>query len=133
MRLVYQNDDGLHAMVDLADGPMVIGRSPDADIVLADNKVSRLHCGVRPVDGGYMVKDLGSRNGTFVNSFRIEAPTALNPGDHIRVGDTLFTVQSKLAKGNETILHEIEEEMEHGKGYRTILREIIEPEDQKKD
>lgn len=128
MRLAYQNEDGLHAFVELADKPVVVGRSTEADIVLSDSKVSRLHCGVRIDNGVAMVKDLGSRNGTFVNAVRIEAPTPLHPGDHIRIGDTLLSIEEKLAKGSETILHEIEEEMDHGKGYHTILREIINPE-----
>ncbi len=128
MRLAYQNEDGLHAFVELADKPVVVGRSPEADIILSDNKVSRLHCGVRIDNGVAMVKDLGSRNGTFVNAVRIEVPTPLQPGDHIRIGDTLLCIEAKLAKGSETILHEIEEEMDQGKGYHTILREIINPE-----
>jgi pSer/pThr/pTyr-binding forkhead associated (FHA) protein len=133
MRLAYQKEDGQHAFVDLTEGPVVVGRSPEADVVVADSKVSRLHCGVRLVEGEYRVKDLGSRNGTYVNTVKIEAPTVLKPGDHIRIGTTLLSVQERLAKGNETILHEIEEAMGHGKGYRTILREIVEPENQKKD
>lgn len=133
MRLVYQTETGLHRSVDLTDQPLVLGRSPEADVVLADTKVSRLHCGIRLVDGQFTVKDLGSRNGTFVNATPIEAPTPLQPGDHIRIGSTLLTVEEKLQKGNETILHEIEQEMNHGKGYRTILREIVEPDNEQKD
>lgn len=128
MRLAYLTENGLHAHVDLTDAPIVIGRSPEADLSFSDDKISRLHCGIRLVDGEYRVKDLGSSNGTYVNAERIDEPTPLKPGDHIRIGTTLITVESKLAKGNETILHEIEEEMEHGKGYNTILREIVEPE-----
>ncbi len=133
MRLAYQTDDGLHAFLEIGDRPIVVGRSPEADLVLADERVSRLHCGIRPDGGQFMVKDLGSRNGTYVNAMRIETPTPLKPGDHIRIGSTLLLVEEKLAKGVETILHEIEEEMDHGKGYRTILHEIVEPEDQHKE
>ena len=128
MRLSYQNMDGLHCFVELGDKPVVVGRSPEADIVLADDKVSRFHCGVRIDHGIAMVKDLGSRNGTYVNAQRIDAPTPLRTGDHIRIGNTLLAIEEKLAKGTETILHEIEEEMDHGKGYNTILREIVNPE-----
>lgn len=125
MRLAYMQDSGLHTLVELSDKPVVLGRSPAADIVLSDSKVSRLHCGIRMDNGVIRIKDLGSRNGTFVNAELINAPTPLQPGDHIRIGDTLLTVEEKLRKGNETILHEIEEEMVHGKGYNTILHEIV--------
>ena len=133
MRLAYTNDNGLQLFVELADKPVMIGRSPEADIVLEDSKVSRLHCGIRKDEEGVWVKDLGSRNGTFVNTVRIESPTLLRAGDHIRVGDTLLTIEQKLMKGNETILHEIEEEMDHGKGYNTILHEIVETDNEEKD
>ena len=128
MRLVYHTAEGLNAFHDLKERSVVIGRSPEAEIRLVDDKVSRLHCGIRFVDGEYYLKDLGSRNGTFLNADRISTPSRIMVGDHIRVGTTILTVSSKLIKGTETILHEMEEEMELGKGYNTILREIVDPE-----
>lgn len=120
-------------MVDLSDEPIVIGRSPDADLVLADEKISRLHCAIRQVDGLFMIKDLDSRNGTYVNAERIHSPRPLKIGDHIRIGTSLLNIEEKLAKGSETILQEIEDEMEQGKGYHTLLKEIIEPDHENKE
>jgi ABC transport system ATP-binding/permease protein len=48
--------------------PLTVGRGEDADLVLADVLVSRRHARVTPSDTGAVVEDLGSRNGTFVNS-----------------------------------------------------------------
>jgi pSer/pThr/pTyr-binding forkhead associated (FHA) protein len=133
MRLAYQKEDGLQEFVDLTDKPIIIGRDPDADLVLSDDKISRMHCGIRQDGSCHTIKDLGSRNGTFVNAEQITTSTPLQPGDHIRIGNTLLTVEQKLSKDTETILHEIEEEMDQGKGYRTILQEIIEPDKEEKE
>jgi pSer/pThr/pTyr-binding forkhead associated (FHA) protein len=133
MRISYINVNGLQSFHDLAGEPMVIGRSPDADLTIDDEKVSRFHCGIRFDEGRYRLKDLGSRNGTFLNGEPVQAPCPLESGDHIRVGSTLLLVEERLSKGMNTILHEIEEEMDHGKGYHTILHEIVEPEHKNKE
>ena len=113
---------------ELSDRPITIGRSPDADLILLDDKVSRIHCGVRLWDGDFYVKDLKSRNGTYVNSRRIDV-AVLKPGDTIRVGSTVMTFDQE-GGGTETALREINDEMLLGKGYSTILREIVKDEPQ---
>lgn len=133
MRLAYLQEDGLRGYIDLTAKPIVIGRSPDADVTLNDDKVSRLHCGIRKVEQSFIIKDLGSRNGTYVNGAPITVPSALTPGDTIRIGTTLFNVEKRLEKGAETILQEIEEEMGQGKGYHTLLQEIVKPNQEEKD
>jgi pSer/pThr/pTyr-binding forkhead associated (FHA) protein len=125
MIICYRKKDGLREEHKLQeDTPLTVGRSQDADIAIADEKVSRLHCGIRFMDGDYLVKDLGSRNGTFLNGSRVEV-SKIKPGDRIRVGSTILSVEKELGKGQQTVLREVEEEMSHGKGYSTILREII--------
>lgn len=71
-----------------------IGRDGDADIVLTDDLVSWRHARVRPSDGGALVEDLGSRNGTFVNGDEVHAPTRLAPGDQILLGVTVLELRS---------------------------------------
>jgi hypothetical protein len=58
-----------------------------------DLEVSRRHALVRSTQGVVTIEDLGSRNGTFVNEHRIEAPTMLRPGDVIRIGTTSFELE----------------------------------------
>ncbi len=65
--------------------PLVIGRSPDADITLEDRWVSRRHCEIHIVDGGLVVRDLGSKHGTLINEATI-TEALLQPGDQLSVG-----------------------------------------------
>jgi len=124
MRLRYTKKDGSHTEFELGDKPITIGRSPDADITLYDERSSRLHCGVRLWDGDFYIKDLKSRNGTIVNGRPIDV-TKLEPGDTIRVGSTVFVFEQDMDSGAETALREISDEMDLGKGYSTILKEIV--------
>ena len=66
--------------------PLTIGRSAPADVVLEGPTVSRRHCKLEQQDGHIVLTDLGSTNGTFVNSQRISAPVALDDGARINIG-----------------------------------------------
>lgn len=75
------------------DGEMTIGRSPGCGIATTyDIYSSTLHARVFHQDGRLFVEDLGSTNGTFVNSERIAKPTKLGRGDLVQVGATVFEV-----------------------------------------
>ena len=70
----------------LNDETTVIGRSYDCDIVLPERQVSRHHAEIERDDGGYLLHDLGSKNGTFVNGERVRGePYRLNDGDEIQI------------------------------------------------
>lgn len=77
--------------VDVA-GPIVIGRSPGADIVIGDDFVSSKHARVSPVGEGVVLEDLGSTNGTVVNGKRISVPTSIHLGDVIEIGSARMKV-----------------------------------------
>ncbi|MDP6446945.1 MAG: FHA domain-containing protein, partial [Pirellulaceae bacterium] len=74
---------------DLADHPLTIGRDSSNDLKLDDTEVSRRHAQLRRLDEGYEVVDLGSSNGSFVNSNSIEQHE-LRSGDRIQLGRTLL-------------------------------------------
>ncbi|WP_238155195.1 DUF1707 and FHA domain-containing protein [Kribbella soli] len=69
-----------------------IGRGPGATLRMADVSVSRFHAELRYVDDGWMVRDLGSMNGTEVNGLRITTPVRVRPGDHIRFGAVAYVL-----------------------------------------
>jgi DNA-binding NtrC family response regulator len=72
------------------EGTARIGSSGIADVVVHDPKVSGLHCEVS-IDAEVRVRDLGSKNGTFIGSVRIRE-AFVSPGETIAVGDTLFRI-----------------------------------------
>lgn len=75
-----------------------VGRSQDNNIVINDAMVSRTHLQmVRDDQGITSVVDLGSANGTFVNGKRISGETRLNPGDELRIGNTVLNWQQYFA------------------------------------
>jgi pSer/pThr/pTyr-binding forkhead associated (FHA) protein len=61
------------------------GRHPDSDIFLDDITVSRRHAELRRTSEGYVVRDVGSLNGTYVNRDRIDS-VLLNNGDEVQIG-----------------------------------------------
>lgn len=63
-----------------------IGRSPECDVFLDDITVSRNHAEVRESAAGFVLADLGSTNGTYVNRRLIDAPEVLGQGDEVQVG-----------------------------------------------
>lgn len=99
-----------------ADQPVVIGRHPTCEFPLVEANISRRHARVRLHDGQFVVEDLGSTNGTFVNGDRVDTIYPLSPGDRIEISScTLVFCQisgnvddvSGAGPGNEkTILFE---------------------------
>jgi serine phosphatase RsbU (regulator of sigma subunit)/pSer/pThr/pTyr-binding forkhead associated (FHA) protein len=69
----------------------VLGRHPDCDIVLDDGAVSRHHAQLARRGAQFVVEDLNSRNGTFVNNQLVRQPQSLAHGDEIRICDLAFT------------------------------------------
>jgi hypothetical protein len=73
-------------LVAIAPAGAVIGRSPDADIVIAANEVSRHHAQIVPDRDGWTLADLGSTNGVLLNGRPLGVPTRLAAGDVIGLG-----------------------------------------------
>lgn len=68
------------------------GRSPKSDIFLDDVTVSRKHCQFIAEDGGHLVRDSGSLNGTYVNRERVDS-ARLSAGDEVQIGKYRLTYQ----------------------------------------
>jgi hypothetical protein len=74
-------------------GPVVLGRSPQADVLLDDPYASEFHLRLIRRPEGIVVHDLGSTNGTYVNGRRVGTPLTLTRGDTIQVGNTIMEVR----------------------------------------
>ena len=68
-----------------------MGRHPDCDIVLDAGAVSRQHAQITVVGGDFLIEDLRSRNGTFVNGHAIQGQHKLADGDRLKICDLSFT------------------------------------------
>ncbi len=83
--------------VRLTDAETVIGRDESAKIRVATHEVSRQHCLIIVSESGVLVRDLGSRNGTFVNGMPIAEETTLQPGDTLTTGPMTFELEQSEA------------------------------------
>jgi pSer/pThr/pTyr-binding forkhead associated (FHA) protein len=79
-----------------AHGPFRVGRAPDVEVQLEDNRVSRYHCRLNVTAERVTVLDLGSKTGTLVNNHRIEGERRLLTGDVLVVGDTHLQLTTDL-------------------------------------
>ncbi len=83
---------GLH--VDML-GPVVVGRSPSSDIVIAESYVSSTHARFTIQGPALVLEDMNSTNGTFVNGKLIVEPVTLRDGDEVQIGDAIMRVSRR--------------------------------------
>lgn len=131
MFLQFTDTEGKRHVMPLAGKLSVtLGRSTEADVCIADTKTSKLHAEIRAWDKDYVIKDLHSRNGIYINGVRSDI-AILKLGDTVRIGGQEFLLVKdytgeKEGKGTTTIVREVAQELDSNKkGYRTILREIV--------
>lgn len=80
--------------IPLKKDKFLIGRAKECALRAGSEAISRRHCVLARQDDLWTVRDLGSRNGTYVNDKRITDEVTLNPGDELRVGPLKFRVAS---------------------------------------
>lgn len=85
----------------IGDGPMTLGRNADNSVMIASRQASRVHAEIRRMHGGFVIHDVGSSNGTFVNGVKVTTKL-LEPGDLIQIGDERFGYE--LADVSRTVL-----------------------------
>ncbi len=88
-RLVFIEGANRGTVFPLDSPPVTLGRDPACELNLLDERVSRAHARIRREDASWIVEDLKSRNGTYVNSIPCES-RPLSSGDEIRVGDSVL-------------------------------------------
>ena len=79
--------------VRLGDQPVTLGRAQDSTIVLDDDYVSSRHARFYPRDGQWLVEDLGSTNGTYLDRTKVTAPTPVKIGMPVRIGKTVVELR----------------------------------------
>lgn len=90
-------DPGL-CLIPLEKAIVLIGRQSDCDVSLTHSrKVSRKHCCVAQVNDAFVVRDLGSTNGVFINGSRVRKEAGLTLGDELAIGDVRFRLQAEAS------------------------------------
>jgi serine phosphatase RsbU (regulator of sigma subunit) len=84
--LLLLDENATPRRIPLHSLPVVIGRNPPADLILAGPTVSRRHCRVELVNGRLQLGDLASTNGTYVNGERVTEPVLLEDGANLGIG-----------------------------------------------
>ncbi len=77
----------------LTDQQITIGRAGDATLVLSDDYASTRHARLFPQDGQWLVEDLGSTNGTYLDRQKVTGPTPVPVGVPIRIGKTVLELR----------------------------------------
>ncbi len=94
----------------LRKGKTVIGRSTDVDIQINAEGVSRVHAEIAEADGVYLLRDLGSTNGTVCHGQWVEAPYQLTDGDRINLGGGVvlrFALEGELEQRLRAKLYDL--------------------------
>ena len=87
--------------IPLKKDKFLIGRSTECTLRAGSSAISRRHCGIVRSDGRWLVRDLGSRNGTFLNDQAVKEPSPLSVGDELRVGPLKFRVEEYVKQAVE--------------------------------
>jgi pSer/pThr/pTyr-binding forkhead associated (FHA) protein len=90
--VVIEGDSHKGVAFDLRD-ELIIGRGPKCQVVLDDSYVSQMHARLFAKGDAYMVEDLGSTNGTYLNRRKVTAPTELRRGDQVKIGKTVLEMR----------------------------------------
>jgi pSer/pThr/pTyr-binding forkhead associated (FHA) protein len=88
-RMIVRTGPNPGTTYDLTKEVTLMGRDVSNDIILGDSEISRQHARLTRTPGGYVIEDLGSTNGSFVNGERLMAPRVLNPGDLVALGENV--------------------------------------------
>lgn len=91
-KLVVRTGPNPGMVFELTKEVTLVGRDVTNDIPLGDPEVSRQHARLTSTPGGYVVEDLGSTNGSFVNGERLVAPRVLSHGDLLGFGENVTLI-----------------------------------------
>jgi pSer/pThr/pTyr-binding forkhead associated (FHA) protein len=81
-------------VINLTEQPITIGRANDSTLVLTDDYASSRHARIFPQNGQWIVEDLGSTNGTYLDRNKVNRPTPVPLGVPIRIGKTVIELRT---------------------------------------
>jgi len=96
--LYVDRGPGAGQLIPLKQGAVVVGRISTADLRINHPSVSRQHAQLTRRGDEFLVEDLGSQNGTYVNRRRVHGPTPVSPGDEITVGTALLKLRGSAGE-----------------------------------
>ena len=111
----------------LAEANTDIGRGEGVALRLRDRAVSRLHARIRREGPGFMLEDLGTPNGVFLNGLRLEAPGPLVDGDVVELGRSLLRFQAAFDDAAGAV-RRAPAPLRHDVGERTEAGALLPPE-----
>jgi len=79
--------------ITLGTTPITVGRSPDCTVVIDDDYASNLHARISPHESGWIIEDLGSTNGTYLRTTRVNGAMSVPLSTPIRVGKTVMELR----------------------------------------
>jgi pSer/pThr/pTyr-binding forkhead associated (FHA) protein len=104
-RLVIRSGVDVGKEYILDKNEFIVGREQTADITVSDPEISRRHARIFFQNGGYIIEDLGSTNGTFVNGQKISGPYLLRPGEVVNFGEHVSVLfESVQVDPNATVV-----------------------------
>lgn len=107
MILSYKDESGAPKLIRLKAishaKPITIGRGEEADITINDPVCSRVHAAIRYWDDIFVVRDMGSKNGTLLNGKKIDV-AKLNPGDTLTIGNTDLSAAAEEGSSKDVTL-----------------------------
>lgn len=100
MKIAVTNQRSISKQYNITSNMIKIGRGPDNNIVIPDKKVSRNHLAIIKDKNTYKIRDLGSRNGTYINGKKIISGKiySLSESDIIKIGDKTLTISPTKSK-----------------------------------
>ena len=111
------------------EGPeIIIGRENTSSLMINDAEVSRKHTRLIWQASGYVIEDLGSTNGTFVNGQRLSAPFVLRGGESVSLGENIVLVYESTADPNATMLSASASAVQMAVAEAQSIAEVSKPE-----
>jgi len=103
-QLVVRSGPNAGRAYPLEGAELIVGRDPGNAVSINDGEVSRKHAKLTSKGAGYVLEDLGSTNGTFVNGTRLSMPVALKPGDTVSFGENVVLMYEAAYDPNATMV-----------------------------